>query len=170
MLLHHGQQILEITLNPKLKQSVSVSLHGKLIWQGIDRDWKPWKVAIGDVDGDQNEDLVVGLYKHTRHSPNRIHTVFVFGFDGTAIYPKWRGSRLARDFVDLVITKHQKGDKLLTLDRLLDGRFTLSCYAWSGFGFRKDWERGTWMVAHLKQTGPGTVTVVTEAGSVRFTP
>lgn len=170
MLLHHGQQALELNLNPKEKLAVSAKLNGKVIWRGIDRDWKPWKMAVADVDGDHNDDFIVALYKHTRHSKNRLHTIYVYGFDGAAVYPKWRGSRLSRDFVAFVTTRDKKGDKLLTLERLLDGRFTLSCYAWSGFGFRKDWERGSWKEARIKQDGPGGVSVVTESGLVRFKP
>jgi len=168
VLLHHGPQVVDLDLNLKRRLTVTAKVHGKVIWRGIDRDWDPWRIAIADVDGDGIEDFVVGLYMHTRHSPRRIHTLYVFGFDGTAIYPKWRGSRLARDFVDFSIAKSTKGDDILTLDRLLDGRFALSCYAWSGFGLRKRWEHGSWKRAHLLASRDGFVTVVTEDGPVKF--
>ena len=168
MLLHRGPQTVEIDLNARKNPAVTAKLGGRVIWRGIRKDWDPWKIAIADVDGDGIQDLVVGLYMHTRHSPHRIHTLYVYGFDGTAIYPKWRGSRLARDFVDFFVAKSPKGNDILTLDRLLDGRFALSCYAWSGFGLTKEWESGHWKRARLLAIGRGFVTVVTEDGPVKF--
>ncbi|MFI5386367.1 MAG: hypothetical protein ACHQ50_09625 [Fimbriimonadales bacterium] len=168
VLLHHGSQTVEVTLDPRHEPAVTAKLGGKVIWRGIHRDYKPWKIAVADVDGDRSEDFIVALFKHTRHSPHRLHTLFVFGFDGTTVYPKWRGSRLARDFVDFVFARGKNGDKLLTLDRLLDGRFALSCYRWSGFGFRKQWERGDWKQARLKAGVSDSMTVVTEGGSVKI--
>lgn len=168
LLVHHGAHILELTLDPKGNPAVVGKLNGKAIWKHFPPDWGAWKIAVADVDGDHNEDFVVGLYKVTRHSPKPIHTLYVYGFNGASVYPKWRGSRMARDFVDFVVAKDKNGDKILTLDRLLDGRFTLSCYAWSGFGFRKEWEQGAWKKARLQEGKPGTITVVTEGGPVKF--
>lgn len=168
LVLHHGSLTAEIEFDPRRSHAVTTKVKGKLIWQGVPSKWKPWKAAVADVDGDGNEDLLVGLWMHTRHSPHRIHTIYVYGFNGSEIVPKWRGSRLARDFIDFVVAKDKKGDKILTLDRLLDDRFALSCYAWSGFGFRKKWEHGAWKQARLQEGGPGSVTVVTEGGRVKF--
>lgn len=75
---------------------------------------------------------------------------------------------MARDFDDFIVAKGKKGDKLMTLDRLLNGRFALSCYAWNGFGFSKEWERGAWKQARLQEGGAQSVTVVTEVGPVKF--
>jgi hypothetical protein len=166
--LHSGGRTVDLAIEGRKSLAVSARLGGKLIWRGIKRDWKPWSIRTADVDGDGNEEFIVALFKHTRHSPHRLHTLFVYGFDGTAVFPKWRGSRLARDFVDFVVAKAKKGDKILTLDRLLSGRFALSCYAWSGFGFRKEWERGAWKQARLQEGGRGSITVVTEGGRAKF--
>jgi hypothetical protein len=166
--IHRGGNTVQITLDKTQDPAVTAKLKGKVIWRYIRRDWHPWKLVKADVDGDHNEDFIVALHKLTRHSPHRIHTLFVFGFDGAAIWPKWRGSRLARDFSDFVVAKGKNRDKILTLDRLLNGRFALSCYSWSGFGFRKEWERGAWKQARLQEGGPGSVTVITEGGRVKF--
>jgi hypothetical protein len=75
---------------------------------------------------------------------------------------------MARDFVDFTVAIDPKGDKILTLDRLLDGRFALSCYTWSGFGFRKRWERGAWKEARIQKSERGTITIATERGPVNI--
>ncbi|HVT11097.1 MAG TPA: hypothetical protein VHE55_02425 [Fimbriimonadaceae bacterium] len=168
LFVHHGAKVLELDLYQKKSPSVVAKLGGKTIWKHFPPSWGAWKIAVADVDGDHNEEFIVGLYRVSRHSPHPIHTLYVYGFDGASIYPRWRGSRMARDFVDFDVAKAKNGDKILTLDRLLDGRFTLSCYAWNGFGFRKEWEHGAWKKARLQEGKPGTITVVTEGGAVTF--
>lgn len=166
--LRRGSTTVQIKFDPSKAKTVTAIFKGRVIWQAIPQDWKAWKIAAADVDGDGKEELLIGLNKVTRHSPNRIHTIYVYGFDGAQMYPKWRGSRMARDFVDFSIAKNKKGDKIFTLDRLLDGRYALSCYTWSGFGFRKNWERGAWKQARLQEGGHGTITIVTEDGPVKI--
>jgi hypothetical protein len=161
-------QQLHIEIHPKQTPAVVAKVGNKVVWSGIDRDWKPWKTALGDVDGDKSTDFLIGLFKHTRHRPFRIHTIFVYTYEGGRVRPKWRGSRLARDFIDFTLHRSRGKDKLFTLDRLLGGRYTLSCYAWSGFGFRKEWERGAWRKARLQEGGANSITVVTEAGPVKI--
>jgi hypothetical protein len=141
---------------------------GRTIWRGVRAEYHPWKLAKADVDGNRRDELIVGLYMRTRHDPKPLHTLFVYGCDGRSIYPMWRGSRLARDFVDFAVLRSAGRDNILTLDRLLDGQFALSRYDWTGFGFRKRWERGAWKRARLKQTSPTSLTVVTESGVVEF--
>lgn len=166
--LTRGTDRVEISIDLKQKHAVSAKLRGKVIWRAIPREWKPWKLALTDVDADGKQDFIVALRKVTRHAPMEIGNLYVYGFDGREIYPKWRGSRLGRDFVDFSVAKDKKGDKILTLDRLLDGRFTLSCYTWSGFGFRKRWEHGAWKQARLQEGAPNSITVLTENGPVHI--
>jgi hypothetical protein len=166
--LHRGAATVIVKLDPARAKTATAIYKGKIIWQAIPKDWKPWKIAVADVDGDKKDELLIGLYKVTRHSPNRIHTLYVYGFDGSKMIPRWRGSRLTRDFDDFSVAKAPKGDKILTLDRLLDGRFALSCYTWSGFGFRKNWERGAWKQARIQEGEQRTITIATEDGPVKI--
>lgn len=120
-----------------------------------------------DVDHDGVDDFVVGLYKPNRLSKRAQHTVYVFGFDGSHIYPKWRGTTLGRDFVDFNAISTPKGDKLVTMDHLLDGYFALAQYEWNGFGFHKEWEKGHWARATMAASS-GSIVVRSEEGVERY--
>lgn len=163
----HGRTIrVEIVANAR--QPVIAKVGNKVVWRAMRREWFPWKVLAADVDGDGNQDVLIGLKKLTRHAKHRIHTLYVYGFDGKAFFPKWRGSRLARDFTNFSVLKTDSRDMIVTLDRLLDGRYALSCYSWNGFGFWKKWERGEWKEARLQEAEQGTIAVIAEGKRFRY--
>ncbi len=161
--IQRGSIVADVKLNPNELRCVTVTVGAKVLWKDIPKDWHPWKLAVTDLNHDGKQELIVALFKLTRHSPSRLHTLFVYGFDGAKVFPKWRGSTLGRDFTDFAVLKSKKGDRIVTLDRLLDGRIAVTCRKWDGFGFRRVWERDSLMSAKLGATRQG-VEIETESG------
>lgn len=97
----------------------------------------PWKLVIGDIDGNNIEEISVGVYKE---SP--LHTVmakrpFIYSFVDGGIHPKWRGSRLARPFTDYNFYDIDGDgiDEIISIEILQDNRKIINTYKWKGFGF-----------------------------------
>lgn len=168
VVIHRGAATVHIQMDARKEPSLSAFLSGKKIWSDIPKDWHPWKLLSLDVDNDNKEEFVVALHKLTRHLPHRLHTLFVFGFDGERIYPKWRGSSMGRDFEDFIVVHTTSGSKVVTLDRLLDGKYAVALHYWKGFGFLKEWEYGAWKSAKLLADRNG-FTVNGNGKQLRFT-
>ena len=97
------------------------------------------RVAIGDGDGDGRFEVLVLVTGRTRFDARERLRPFVYGWDGTRLYPKWLGSRLSRPFDDAVLG-NVDGDaaaELVAVEHTRDGRRELAAYDWSGFGFER---------------------------------
>ena len=80
------------------------SADGHLLWKGLPpRSENPWKIQIGDVDGDGKDEIGIGVYKKAKFHPVMAKRPFIYGWDGKKLYPKWLGSRLSRPFKDFVL-------------------------------------------------------------------
>lgn len=98
---------------------------------------KPWKIDIGDIDGDLNSEIAIGVYKETPLHPVMAKRPFIYNFDGEDLVPKWRGSRLSRPFNDfLLFDVDQDGIfEIVSVEELVDGGHIVNSYKWKGFGF-----------------------------------
>ena len=105
------------------------------ICRGVPRTLNPWKVQAADADGDGKEDVAVGVYKKARFHPVMANRLFIYGWDGKGLYPKWLGSRLSRPFIDFVFLNR----KLVAIEVTRDGMNELAVYHWDGFGFTGEW-------------------------------
>lgn len=121
-----------------------VALEGqsfRLVFLDRDRQYNPWKVLAGDVDGDGTSEVLFAVYKKSRFHPVFANRLFVFGWDGHQLYPKWLGSRLSRPFFDLALAKTEEhACELLALEAQEDGGRRIMSYRWCGFGFEGDKE------------------------------
>ena len=54
-----------IELDSNRDVSLTVRRGRRLVWQGVHGRWKPWKLAVSDVDGDGKLEIIVGAYKAT---------------------------------------------------------------------------------------------------------
>jgi hypothetical protein len=127
--------------------------HPLQVWQGdrkladsLQRAYHPWALQIADVDGDDEDEIAVGLTKPTTRLPFPHRTLFIMRFDGKQIVRKWAGSTMGRPLLEFCFTPKVKGkpQTLFTLESLLHGGVALSAHEWTGFGFRKIGQERTW--------------------------
>lgn len=98
---------------------------------------KPWKIATGDIDGDNIDEVSIGVYKETIFHQVMAKRPFIYSFTNNRLQPKWRGSRLSRPFVDYGFydIDGDSCDEILSIEILEDGMESLNSYKWRGFGF-----------------------------------
>jgi hypothetical protein len=110
---------------------------GRVKWQ--QSRLNPWKLQVADVDGDGEREIVVGVWKKSPYDRIMAKRVFVYGWNGRRLFPKWLGSRLSRRFIDFAVSELDR-DGLCELLALEMGKFSkhrVSVYRWRSFGF--DW-------------------------------
>ena len=98
---------------------------------------KPWKIALGDVDGNGIDEISMGVYKESPLHPIMAKRPFIYSFIEGEMQPKWRGSRLSRPFIDYDFydLDYDGIDELVSIEILKEGRNIISAYKWKGFGF-----------------------------------
>lgn len=98
---------------------------------------KPWKIALGDVDGNGIDEISMGVYKESPLHPVMAKRPFIYSFIDGEMQPKWRGSRLSRPFIDYDFydIDHDGVDELISIEILKEGRNLINVYKWKGFGF-----------------------------------
>ena len=109
--------------------------HDSLYWLN---DWRlPYPVyqfQTGDVDGDGNEDAMVGVIKGTRFYPEKARRLFIFKLVNGKARPMWMGSKLGGILEDF---RYHDG-KIRALESTTDSLYVVSDYVWSGFGMKFD--------------------------------
>jgi hypothetical protein len=157
-----------ITLDRERDSTLSIR-HGKrLLWSGVSAGWKPWKLAVADVDGDGRREIIVGVYKSTRFFPRPHNCLFIYGWDGQRAHPKWLGSSLSKPFVDFAFldANGDRPQELAAIETKRDGLRCLALYSWNGFGFTLDGQRGDWQEAKLIEAARDRIIV--EADGARI--
>ncbi len=98
---------------------------------------KPWKIMTGDVDGDGDEEIALGVYKESPLHQIMAKRPFIYSFNGEKLSPFWRGSRLSKPFDDFIIYDLD-GDgicEIVSSEYLEEGSMVINSYKWRGFGF-----------------------------------
>jgi len=165
-----GDGVIEhIKLDDKRDPSLSIRSGRGIIWQGVHRRWKPWKLVVADVDGDGRREIIVAVFKATRYLPRPHNCLFVYGWSGSRAYPKWLGSTLSKPFTEFAFANLDDDleDELVAIETLRAGRHCVSVYSWNGFGFTLDRQQGSWGQARI--IANDTNSVVIEADGQRIT-
>ncbi len=99
---------------------------------------KPWKLALGDIDGDGKSEVSIGVYKKTPFHQVMAKRPFIYSFENNRLLPKWRGSRLSKPFTDYIFYDIDGDgiDEILSIEILSNKEKVLNTYKWEGFGFQ----------------------------------
>ena len=165
-------KIEKIVLDAKRDPALRMFHGKKLVWQGILRSLKPWKITTADVDGDGQREIILGVHKGTRFFPKPHNCLFIYNWDGTSASKKWLGSSLSKPFTDFTFGQldSDRDEELVSLETLADGKKCVMVYSWNGFGFDADWQSGAWPQARLIGVYQGKVIVEVNGRRVEVAP
>ena len=89
-----------------------------------------YRLDTGDVDGDGQEEALVGVVKATRFYPEKGRRLFIFKNYHGLIRPLWLGSRLGGQLFDFRFID----GTVRSIEASGNGCYSVIEYRWSGFG------------------------------------
>jgi hypothetical protein len=100
-------------------------------------DLKPWKIELGDVDGDGEQEILTAVNKTTHFDQTEKNRMFIFNYREDKLIKKWTGSQIAGLWEDFIVGDLLTipGDELIFIEQLEDGKERICIYYWFDFGF-----------------------------------
>lgn len=89
-----------------------------------------YQICTGDVDGDGQEDALVGVVKSTRFDKKAARRLFIFKNHKGHIRPLWMGSQLGGILHDFKIVN----GRVFTLQATTDEQYVVLEHVWRKFG------------------------------------
>ncbi len=106
-----------------------------------DTVWATWPVpygvyhtSCGDIDGNGNADVVLGVVKPTRYDTTMAKRLFILKVVDGHLRPLWLGSGVAHRLQDVQLKQQNGRTMVRTLERANDGTWLVGLYYWHGFG------------------------------------
>lgn len=98
---------------------------------------KPWKLEVGDIDGDDIQEILIAVRKTTHFDTEEKNRMFIFNYDGSKLIKKWTGSQTGGDWNDFLVGDLLgiKGEELIFVEQAENNEERLSVYYWFDFGF-----------------------------------
>jgi len=109
-----------------------------VLMRNIRQRHNAWDIACGDVDGDQQADVLVSMWKQTRANPQFGNRPFLYGWTANKLWPKWLGSSLGWPFLEAKLADINGNglSELVAIEKdSQQERWRLALYYWSAFGF-----------------------------------
>ena len=93
-----------------------------------------YQFQTGDIDGDGNEDVIVGVIKMTRFDSTLANRIFIFKNYNGYVRPMWLGSKLSKPLVDFRFCQSQNGSRIKSIEKEKEGKYLVAEYKWRKFG------------------------------------
>ena len=99
-----------------------------------------WKLEVGDVEGDGEIELALGVYKKSPHHKVLTKRVFLYNIVDGRLKPKFRASRLALPMEDFVIYDIDKDgrDEVVSIE-IKDKSYFIAAYHYENFHLTRDY-------------------------------
>lgn len=107
---------------------------------------KPWKVTLGDIDGNGIKEVSIGVYKEAIFHKVMDKRPFIYTYKDNNLQPVWKGSRLSKPFTDYLFfdIDGDSIDEIIAIEILEDSKKVINTYKWKGFGFEGLVESGSY--------------------------
>ncbi len=98
---------------------------------------KPFELQLGDIDGDNQNEIAIQVFKTAKFHPVEAKRPFFYRFSSGNLEPVWLGSRLSRPYKDFILIDIDEDnmEEIIAIEVLEDGSYILAKYDWKGFGF-----------------------------------
>lgn len=93
-----------------------------------------YQFQIGDIDGNGEEDALVGVVKATRFFPTSDRRLFIFKNFRGYVRPLWLGSRVGQPLEDFRFVYVDEEPRVRTMERESSGTFLVAEYCWRSLG------------------------------------
>lgn len=99
-----------------------------------------WKFEAGDVEGDKEEELALGVYKKSPHHQVMAKRVFLYNIVDGKLKPKFRASRLALPMDDFILYDIDKDgrDEVVSIE-IKDNTYFIAAYHYENFHLTRDY-------------------------------
>lgn len=111
----------------------------KRVYDNNFEDLKPWRIKLGDVDGDGKKEILTAVYKTAHYDEVYKNRLFVFNYENGILTKKWTGSKFAGSWKDFYVTELLEipGEEIIFIEEAGPNKEKISIYYWFDFGFLK---------------------------------
>ena len=99
-----------------------------------------WKFEAGDVEGDGEKELALGVYKKSPHHKVMAKRVFLYNIVDGKLKPKFRASRLALPMDDFILYDIDEDgrDEVVSIE-IKDNTYFIAAYHYKNFHLDRDY-------------------------------